>query len=129
MYFVPHFGHRKVYETSIWTPCFQILAKTMYGANNLLSNHRGLYYYYLSLRESGCSVSEGSRQTQPIPTASRASQDIATPGQEETVVLQLLNGLLPVFWSPVKHQLNRHLESIICAAGDRAVIEIVHRNQ
>ena len=30
MYFVPHFGHAKVYETSIWTPCFQILAKTMY---------------------------------------------------------------------------------------------------
>ena len=29
MYFVPHFGHAKVYETSIWTPCFQILAKTM----------------------------------------------------------------------------------------------------
>ena len=22
MYFVPHFGHAKVYETSIWTPCF-----------------------------------------------------------------------------------------------------------
>ena len=32
MYFVPHFGHAKVYETSIWTPCFQILAKTMPGA-------------------------------------------------------------------------------------------------
>ena len=31
MYFVPHFGHAKVYETSIWTPCFQILAKTMRG--------------------------------------------------------------------------------------------------
>ena len=29
MYFVPHFGHAEVYETSIWTPCFQILAKTM----------------------------------------------------------------------------------------------------
>ena len=29
MYFVPHFGHAQVYETSIWTPCFQILAKTM----------------------------------------------------------------------------------------------------
>ena len=29
MYFVPHFGHVKVYETSIWTPCFQILAKTL----------------------------------------------------------------------------------------------------
>ena len=29
MYFVPHYGHAKVYETSIWTPCFQILAKTM----------------------------------------------------------------------------------------------------
>ena len=32
MYFVPHFGHAKVYETSIWTPCFQILAKTMVQA-------------------------------------------------------------------------------------------------
>ena len=29
MYFVPHFGHAKVYETSIWTPCFQISAKTL----------------------------------------------------------------------------------------------------
>ena len=26
---VPHFGHPEVYETFIWTPCFQILAKTM----------------------------------------------------------------------------------------------------
>ena len=31
MYFVPHFGHAKVYETSIWTPCFQISAKTLDG--------------------------------------------------------------------------------------------------
>ena len=31
MYFVPHFGHTKVYETSIWTPCFQIMAKTMFS--------------------------------------------------------------------------------------------------
>ena len=31
MYFVPHFGHAKVYETSIWTPCFQISAKTLYS--------------------------------------------------------------------------------------------------
>ena len=29
MYFVPHLGHAKVYETSIWTPCFQISAKTL----------------------------------------------------------------------------------------------------
>ena len=29
MYFVPQVGHAKVFETSIWTPCFQILAKTM----------------------------------------------------------------------------------------------------
>ena len=29
MYFVPRFGHAKVYETSIWTPCFQISAKTL----------------------------------------------------------------------------------------------------
>ena len=29
MYFVSHFGHAKVYETSVWTPCFQNLAKTM----------------------------------------------------------------------------------------------------
>ena len=27
--FVPHFGHTKVYETFVWTPCFQILAKTI----------------------------------------------------------------------------------------------------
>ena len=27
--FVPHFGHPKVYETFVWTPCFQILAMTM----------------------------------------------------------------------------------------------------
>ena len=26
MYFVPHFGHAKVYETSIWTPCFPVSA-------------------------------------------------------------------------------------------------------
>ena len=31
MYFVSQFGHAKVYETSVWTPCFQILAKTMGG--------------------------------------------------------------------------------------------------
>ena len=29
MYFEPHFGHAKVYETSIWEPCFQISAKTL----------------------------------------------------------------------------------------------------
>ena len=29
MYFVPPFGHAKVYEIPIWTPCFQILAKAM----------------------------------------------------------------------------------------------------
>ena len=29
MYFVPHFEHAKVYETSIWTPCLQISAYTM----------------------------------------------------------------------------------------------------
>ena len=29
MIFVPQFGHAKVYETSIWTPCLEILAKTM----------------------------------------------------------------------------------------------------
>ena len=28
---MPHFGHAKVYETSIWTPCFQISAKTLHG--------------------------------------------------------------------------------------------------
>ena len=27
--FIPHFRNPKVYETSVWTPCFQILAKTM----------------------------------------------------------------------------------------------------
>ena len=27
--FVPLFGHRKVYKTFVWTPRFQILAKTM----------------------------------------------------------------------------------------------------
>ena len=27
--FVPHFKHPEVYETFVWTPCFQILAKTM----------------------------------------------------------------------------------------------------
>ena len=34
MYFVPHFGHAKVYETSIWTPCFQISAKTLCWGQN-----------------------------------------------------------------------------------------------
>ena len=29
MFIAPHFGHAKVYETSFWTPCFKILAKTM----------------------------------------------------------------------------------------------------
>ena len=37
MYFVPHFGHAKVYETSIWTPCFQISAKTL-PDNNINNN-------------------------------------------------------------------------------------------
>ena len=36
MYFVPQFGHAKVYETSIWTPCFQILTKTMHQPNEVL---------------------------------------------------------------------------------------------
>ena len=27
--FLSYFGHPKVNETSVWTPCFQILAKTM----------------------------------------------------------------------------------------------------
>ena len=37
MYFVPHFGRAKVYETSIMTPCFQILAKTLHaGARGLV---------------------------------------------------------------------------------------------
>ena len=27
--FVLHVGHPKVYETFVWIPCFQILAKTM----------------------------------------------------------------------------------------------------
>ena len=30
MNIVPHFGHPKVYETFVWTHCFQILAKTMH---------------------------------------------------------------------------------------------------
>ena len=37
--FVPHFGHPKVYETSVWTHCFQILAKTMLHCQ-LLKNAR-----------------------------------------------------------------------------------------
>ena len=37
MYLVPHFGHSKVYETSVWTPCFQILAKTMTASLYLIS--------------------------------------------------------------------------------------------
>ena len=28
MYSVPHFGHAKVSETSVWATCFQILAMT-----------------------------------------------------------------------------------------------------
>ena len=43
MYFVLHFGHAKVYETSIWTPCFQILAKTIPG--NRLAIGRAVLYY------------------------------------------------------------------------------------
>ena len=35
MNFVPHFGHAKLYETSIWTPCFQISAKTMGGGGGV----------------------------------------------------------------------------------------------
>ena len=38
MYFVSPFGHAKVYETSVWTPCFQILAKTMIYRNVLLKS-------------------------------------------------------------------------------------------
>ena len=40
MYFVPHFGHAKVYETSIWTPCFQISAKTLPVSGLWLSGGR-----------------------------------------------------------------------------------------
>ena len=36
--FAPHFGHPKVYETSVWTPCFQILAKTMIGSIRYFSS-------------------------------------------------------------------------------------------
>ena len=32
--FVQHIGHPKVYETFVWTPCFQILAKTMMEKGN-----------------------------------------------------------------------------------------------
>ena len=41
MFFVPHFGHAKVYETSIWTPCIQISAKTLLLASN---NSKALEY-------------------------------------------------------------------------------------
>ena len=36
--FVPHFGHPKVYETFVWTHCFQILAKTMLESVNYFDN-------------------------------------------------------------------------------------------
>ena len=39
MYFVPCFGHAKVYETSIWTPCFQISAKTLALGIAFLDRH------------------------------------------------------------------------------------------
>ena len=41
MYLVSHFGHAKVYETSVWTPCFQILAKIM-GERHLVVNGNAL---------------------------------------------------------------------------------------
>ena len=46
MYLVPHFGHAKVYETSIWTPCFQILAKTMIHA---CINYKSPVYFMVNL--------------------------------------------------------------------------------
>ena len=36
MHFVPHFGHAKVYAISIWTPCFQIPAKTLIHVLSLI---------------------------------------------------------------------------------------------
>ena len=48
MYFVPHFGHAKVFETSIWTPCFQISAKTLLKLKIFLTNKvaaTGMYNY------------------------------------------------------------------------------------
>ena len=58
MYFVPHFGHAKVYENSIWTPCFQILAKTMLYmaliscAKKMLLIPVGGYFYYFEFAYS-----------------------------------------------------------------------------
>ena len=37
--FVPHFGNQKVYETFVWTPCFQILAKTKGYGERFLGLH------------------------------------------------------------------------------------------
>ena len=61
MYFVPHFGHAKVYETSIWTPCFQILAKTMGmggggGGGVRLNQSREINNLYFSLLPQPCGV-------------------------------------------------------------------------
>ena len=42
MYFVPHFGHAEVYETSIWTPC-QALTLTQNGTRpRRTSNNKDL---------------------------------------------------------------------------------------
>ena len=43
MYFVPHFGHAKVYEASIWTSCFQISAKTLVIMIPLYTKQKFLY--------------------------------------------------------------------------------------
>ena len=53
MFFVPHFGHAKVYETSIWTPCFQISAKTLLRVPNISLSIKGVNGIIDHLHEQG----------------------------------------------------------------------------
>ena len=64
MYFVPHFGHAEVYETSIWTPCFQISAKTLvYGQGSPLTGANAPRFSSLHIY-----VSLGTQIAPTLPT-------------------------------------------------------------
>ena len=57
MYLLPDFGHPKVYETSVWTPRFQILAKPMptVHSSNMLTTKSFFSYnrHLLKRKQSG----------------------------------------------------------------------------
>ena len=74
MYFVPQFGHAKVYETSIWTPCFQISAKTL----------QAIFGFYLGLKYLQVLEARKMSKEKRIPMASVDTNMKATPGLKNT---------------------------------------------